>query len=255
MNRLTKLFYKDEHHPAETDTPQNPQPTAANYCEQGEKSLKAGNYVVAMEYFQAAIDADKRFEKAYLLLSNIYEKQGNTDKAKATLYALLAVEPDNRKALAKINGLNGNRTLKEAPEPNTQMKPTATSSKPPKTCQKTKAGEISFKITKWFWFLLCFTEFVLSIMIAIGIGSFDDFFDGGFELGLTIVLTLSVFFSFLVYRVFYLLIYRRDNWNGDKFGKDNYNPIVYNLVRNIIYIAFLSAAIIALIYWVPYIFR
>ena len=255
MSWLFHLFSKDEQQPSEAITPPKPLPTAADYCAQGQKSLEAGKYVEAMEYFQAAIEADKRFEKAYLLLSDIYEKQGKTDKAKATLYALLAVEPDNRKALEKINGLDGNRTMKEAPKPNTQMKPMATSSKPPKTCQKTKAGEISFKITKWFWFLLCFTEFVLSIMIAIGIGSFDDFFDGGFELGLTIVLTLSVFFSFLVYRVFYLLIYRRDNWNGDKFGKDNYNPIVYNLVRNIIYIAFLSAAIIALIYWVPYIFR
>ena len=224
---------------------------ATDYCEAGKKAMEAGTIVEAMEYFQAAIDADKRFENAYILLSEAYVKQGKTDKAKATLYALLAVEPDNRKALAKINGLNGNRTLKEAPEPNTQMKPTATSSKPPKTCQKTKAGEISFKITKWFWFLLCFTEFVLSIMIAIGIGSFDDFFDGGFELGLTIVLTLSVFFSFLVYRVFYLLIYRRDNWNGDKFGKDKYNPIVYNTTRNIIYSVFLMAGIIALIVFLP----
>lgn len=251
MNRLTKLFYKDEHHPAETDTPQNPQPKAAYYCEQGEKSLKAGNYVVAMEYFQAAIDADKRFEKAYLLLSDIYEKQGNTDKAKATLYALLAVEPDNRKALAKINGLNGNHEVKESPSPQSQTKLTTPSSNTPKTKQKTNAGEISFKVTKWLWFLLCFTVFVLSIVLAVDYDFFDDFFDGGFENGLIAILIVNYFFTFIVYKFLYILLYRRDNWKGEKFGKDKYNPIVYNTTRNIIYSVFLMAGIIALIVFLP----
>lgn len=250
MSWLSNLFSKDEQQPSEASTPPKPMVTAADYCKQGQNSLDAGKYVEAMEYFQAAMETDKRFEIAYLLLSEVYEKQGKTDKAKATLYALLAVEPDNRKALDKINGLDGNRILKEIPKPNTPMKPAVTSSKPLKTSQMTKAGEISFKITKWFWFLLCFTEFVISIVIAIGIGSFDRFFDGGFELGLTIVLALSFFFAFFVYRVFYLLIYRRDNWNGDRFGKGNYNPIVYKVIRNIICIVFLISAIIAFIYLV-----
>lgn len=77
--------------------------TASEYCEQGRKMLDAGNLMVAMEFFQAAIEVDKHFEKAYMLLSEVYVKQDKTDKAKATLYALLAVDPNNGKAIEKLN--------------------------------------------------------------------------------------------------------------------------------------------------------
>lgn len=77
--------------------------------------LDAGKLMQAMEFFQAAIEVDKRFEKAYFLLSEVYEKQGKTDKAKAALYALLAVDPNNEKALEKLAGLmrTDNRGQKE----------------------------------------------------------------------------------------------------------------------------------------------
>ncbi len=84
--------------------PKKPQISAADYCEQGQKSLDAGKYVEAMEYFQATIEADKHFEKAYLLLASAYEKQGKKDKAKAALYGLLAIDPNNTEALKRIRG-------------------------------------------------------------------------------------------------------------------------------------------------------
>ena len=87
--------------------------TAADYCEQGQKSLDAGKYIEAMEYFQAAIEADNRFEKAYLLLATAYEKQGSIDKAKATLYGLLAIDPNNNNALQRLNRLTENSEPKE----------------------------------------------------------------------------------------------------------------------------------------------
>ena len=61
-----------------------------------------------MEYFQAAIETDKRFEKAYLLLATSYEKQGAIDKAKASLYGLLAIDPNNNNALQQLNRIMGN---------------------------------------------------------------------------------------------------------------------------------------------------
>lgn len=74
MSWLSNLFSKDEQQPSEASSPPKPMATAADYCEQGQKSLDAGKYIEAMEFFQAAIEADKRFEKAYLLLSEVYEK-------------------------------------------------------------------------------------------------------------------------------------------------------------------------------------
>lgn len=77
--------------------------SAADYCSRGEKSLKAEKYMEALEYFQAAIETDKHYEKAYLHLSKVYKQQGKIDKAKATLYSLLAIEPNNEKAKKAID--------------------------------------------------------------------------------------------------------------------------------------------------------
>ena len=85
MSWLSNLFSKDEQQSSKASTAPKPMATAAEYCEHGQKSLDAGKYIEAMEYFQAAIEADNRFEKAYLLLATAYEKQGSIDKAKATL--------------------------------------------------------------------------------------------------------------------------------------------------------------------------
>lgn len=102
MSWLTNIFSKNETVPKS----ENPQKTAADYCEQGEKSLANGKYVEAMEFFQAAIETDRRYEKAYLLLVASYEKQGNMVKAKATLFALLAIDPENGAALKKLEQLS-----------------------------------------------------------------------------------------------------------------------------------------------------
>ena len=106
MSIFSKWFSgKKTEEPASVES-QKPQCSAADYCEQGQKSLDASKYVEAMEYFQAAIEVDKHFEKAYLLLSVAYEKQGKTDKAKAALYGLLAIDPNNEEALKGLEQLN-----------------------------------------------------------------------------------------------------------------------------------------------------
>lgn len=93
-------------------TPQMPQFSAVDYCEQGQKMLNEGKLMQAMEFFQAAIEEDKHFEKAYLLLSEVYEKQGKKDKAKAALYGQLAVDPNNDAVLKRLEQLN--RTAQNA---------------------------------------------------------------------------------------------------------------------------------------------
>lgn len=104
MSIFSKWFSSKKTESPTSVEPKKPQLSASDYCEQGQKSLDAGKYVEAMEYFQAAIEADKRFEKAYLLLSEVYEKQGKKDKAKAALYGLLAIDPNNAEALKRIQG-------------------------------------------------------------------------------------------------------------------------------------------------------
>ncbi len=112
MSIFSKWFSNKTAQTAEAQNSNHPSVSVADYCEKGEKSLVAGRFVEAMEYFQAAIETDKRFEKAYLLLYEAYVKQGKTDKAKATLYALLAVEPNNEKAREGIEVLDESNVVK-----------------------------------------------------------------------------------------------------------------------------------------------
>ncbi len=116
MGWFSKLFSNGE--TQASAEPQKSLLSAADYCERGQKSLDAGKYVEAMEFFQAAIEADKRFEKAYFLLATAYEKQGNKDKAKAALYGLLAIDPNNEKALRVLKGIS---SLEEIRLPDTQQ--------------------------------------------------------------------------------------------------------------------------------------
>jgi tetratricopeptide (TPR) repeat protein len=106
MSIFSKWFSNKDSESPTTAEMQKPQLSASDYCEQGQKSLDAGKCVEAMEYFQAAIEADKRFEKAYLLLALAYEKQGKVDKAKSALYGLLAEDPSNLEATRRIDELN-----------------------------------------------------------------------------------------------------------------------------------------------------
>jgi len=247
MSIFSKWFSNKEPESSTSDEPKKPRLSALEYCEHGQKSLDAGKFVEAMEYFQAAIEADKRFEKAYLLLATAYEKQGKEDKAKAALYGLLAVNPNNKNALEKIDDLNGKQLIiktSTTQKPSVKPKPTGISTKQSKTKQKTKAGEISFKVAKCLWLLLCLTIILLSFVLAIVYSIYDDV-DEGLVLGLMIFVDFVIIY--IIFQVFYLLLYCRDNWKGDKFG-NNHNPIVYNLFRNIIYSVFLLAATIALIY-------
>lgn len=108
MSIFSKWFSNNTSQTAEAQNSNQPSVSAADYCEKGEKSLAAGRFVEAMEYFQAAIETDKRFEKAYLLLATSYEKQGAIDKAKASLYGLLAIDPNNNNALQQLNRIMGN---------------------------------------------------------------------------------------------------------------------------------------------------
>ena len=129
--------------------PQKSLLSAADYCERGQKSMDAGKYVEAMEFFQAAIEADKHFEKAYLLLATTYEKQGNKDKAKAALYGLLSVDPNNAEALRRIQG--GPVIEGTTPSTSTSIPPSTSNYFPPSSadydlCVSSGANRLYFKI-------------------------------------------------------------------------------------------------------------
>lgn len=107
MSVFSKWFSKKKPECSASVKSKMPQLSASDFCERGQRSLDSGKYVEAMEYFQAAIETDKRFEKAYLLLATAYEKQGKKAKAMAALYGLLAENPNNSEAMRRIEGLRG----------------------------------------------------------------------------------------------------------------------------------------------------
>ena len=138
MSMFSKWFSTKDSQSPTTAEPQKPRFSASDYCEQGQKSLDAGKYVEAMEYFQAAIEADKHFEKAYILLAESYVKQGNNVKAKSTLYGLLAIEPENEAALKKLGQLSQVVQHKD-----NSLDPSATQTQSTKTSSQTNSSALT----------------------------------------------------------------------------------------------------------------
>lgn len=90
-----KIFNKSK------DSTSSPTETIDYYSE-GVSQFNAGNYTQAMEFFQAVIDSQPARESAYLKLAETYNKMGKDDLAKKALFALLAINPNHREALANI---------------------------------------------------------------------------------------------------------------------------------------------------------
>ena len=84
---------------------QKNQMSPSDYCSDGEKFFVAKKYSQAMEYFQAAIEGNPQGEDGYVWLSKVYVALGKIDLAKSTLYRLLALDPENKKALDEIEVL------------------------------------------------------------------------------------------------------------------------------------------------------
>lgn len=153
MSLFSKWFSNKTDKSREAEKNEAVSHSAAEYCEIGEKSLVVGKYVEAMEYFQAAIEADKRFEKAYLLLANSYERQGNMVKAKATIHALLAIDPDNEAALTKLEQLSKSKQPERISDntANNQVKePVSTApqhtSNPTRPIQPLNNGSLKYRV-------------------------------------------------------------------------------------------------------------
>lgn len=89
------------------------QEAVVNYCEEGQKQLAAGNYIMSLEYFQAAIEANKHDERAYIGLSEAYLAQGKTSNAEKTIYQLLAINPESHKAQEQLIKIKGRKTEQE----------------------------------------------------------------------------------------------------------------------------------------------
>lgn len=121
MSIFSKWFsskaQQDEVVPSETTeetVSSEAQEAVGNYCEEGQKQLAAGNYVLAMEYFQAAIGTNKHDVRAYIGLSEAYLAQGKVNEAEKAIYQLLAIDPGSKSAQEQLDKIKGRKTELEA---------------------------------------------------------------------------------------------------------------------------------------------
>lgn len=85
-----------------------------SYREEGLKHLAEGNYVLSLEFFQAAIEKNKCDEAAYIGLSNSYIALGKMNDAERTIYQLLAIDPGSKKAQEQLDKIKGKRSEQES---------------------------------------------------------------------------------------------------------------------------------------------
>lgn len=90
------------------------QKSVGSYCEEGQKQLATGNYVLAVEYFQAAIGANRHDVGAYIGLSEAYLAQGKVNEAEKAIYQLLAIDPGSKSAQEQLDKIKGRKTELEA---------------------------------------------------------------------------------------------------------------------------------------------
>lgn len=98
-----KLFKKEESNDKSTET--NHVHTIDYYAE-GKSQFEAGNYTLAMEYFQAAIEENPKNERDHLLLGKAYFNANKEELAKKTFFTLLSINPNHNEALAEIQKLS-----------------------------------------------------------------------------------------------------------------------------------------------------
>ena len=88
---LVKLFKKDKAPVAEKPADQ---PVQVDYYAEGVAQFNAGNFVQAMEFFQASLDGNANSESALLKLAESLRALGKTKDAESTLLNLLALNPN-----------------------------------------------------------------------------------------------------------------------------------------------------------------
>ena len=120
-----------------------------------------------------------------------------------------------------------------------------------KVLTKRENGKTTFVLAKFCWLMLSCIIVVLSLILPFSKATLS----GAEDVWLLLLLIAgvdSVVVYYITYKILYLVVYRRDNFEGNKFGKGKYNPIVYNTTRNIIYICCLIISIIALLYFAQF---
>ncbi len=88
-----------------TKTIEASQSVIINFYAKGVDHFNAGNFSQAMEFFQAEISLRPKNESAYMKLAETYIKLNNEEKAKKTLFALLAINPNHKEAFSKVKSL------------------------------------------------------------------------------------------------------------------------------------------------------
>lgn len=78
---------------------------ASQYIQLAKSLIQTSDYRRAIEYLQQAVVEDGTNKDAHLLLSDCYVQIGDTAKAQAELYKVLAIDPQNQTATAKLKAL------------------------------------------------------------------------------------------------------------------------------------------------------
>ena len=71
------------------------------------QALVEANYHLALEEFNRSLELKFNFSPAYYLIAQVYEQQGNVEKALENYQTILKIEPNNEEILQKIKELNG----------------------------------------------------------------------------------------------------------------------------------------------------
>lgn len=97
-----KLFKKEESNDKSTET--NHVHTIDYYAE-GKYQFEAGNYTLAMKYFQAAIEENPKNERAHLLLGKAYFNANKEELAKKLFLLYSRLIPITMRHLQKFKNL------------------------------------------------------------------------------------------------------------------------------------------------------
>ncbi|MDY6327446.1 MAG: hypothetical protein SPL47_09065 [Bacteroidales bacterium] len=73
------------------------------YFKTGLNLYNQGDYLTAIEFFQAEIDNFSHNETAYLYLSKCYKSIGKELEHRKTLFRLLSINPDNQEAMKELS--------------------------------------------------------------------------------------------------------------------------------------------------------
>lgn len=85
-----------------------------DYLEQGKSHFSQGEYKLALEYFQAASEADPKCKDAYLLQATVHQVMGDDRLAQSAIYGILMANPTDTDAAKYLQMISNGNSLELA---------------------------------------------------------------------------------------------------------------------------------------------